>query len=93
MAFIIIFVLLSLAIMLSGEIYKKGRDNAIIHSLEDGKAFLARKGFGRATAQVTLSVKGAIKVVFTFIGLMIVVAIAVKVVFFVLSASIAWMFS
>jgi hypothetical protein len=93
MAFIIVFVLLSLAIMLSGEIYKKGRDNAILHSWEDGKAFLVRKGFARAASQFTLSVKGAIKAVFAFIGLMVVVAIAVKILFFILSALISWMLS
>jgi hypothetical protein len=40
-----------------------------------------------------LSVKGAIKVVFAFYGLMVVVSIAVKILFFILSALISWMLS
>ncbi|WP_122580699.1 hypothetical protein [Pseudomonas viridiflava] len=90
MAFIIIFVLTSLAIMLSGEIYKNGKNNAIVHSMEDVKELMSRIGLGRAAARFNKSAIGIGQAIVAFVLLMVVVLLVLKLALFIIGALLAW---
>jgi hypothetical protein len=90
MAFIAIFVLISLAIMLSGEIYKNGKNNAIVHSLEDVKTLMSSIGLGRAASRLNQSAVGIGKAILAFVLLMVAIVIVLKLAFFVIGVVLAW---
>lgn len=93
MSFIIMFVLVSLAIMLSGEIYRNGKNNAIVHSLEDLKKLMSRIGFGMAASHVNKSAVGIVQALFAFILFLVAMFIVLKLMLFILGALLALIIS
>lgn len=91
MAFIIIFVLISLAIMLSGEIYRNGKNNAVVHSLEDVKDLMSRIGLGRVASRLNKSAIGIVQAIFALVLLMVAIFLVLKLMLFILGALLAWM--
>lgn len=93
MAFIAIFVLISFAIMLSGEIYRNGKDNAVVHSFEDIKALISHIRLGKAASRLNQSAIGMVQAILAFILLILVVFVVLKLALFIIGAFLAWIFN
>ena len=81
MAFILLFVVVSVAIPLSLEIYKNGSNNVLQNSFEDVRHLSMRIAHGRIAANAHRSMAGAVSFMqsaFLILVLLIVLGIVIK---------------
>lgn len=90
MAFILLFVVVSLSIPLSLEVYKNGSNNVIQNSLEDIRYLAKRVGLGTSAAAATATsfVQGAI----ALLAILVVAGFVLKLLFAVAKFIFDWLF-